>query len=154
MTHSAVFALVAAILACAATPSAKAESRVPCTALPSTVLDHAKAEAPEATIRGCVKDREGGKLVYEVETTTNGKSKDMTFDSAGTVIEVEQEIDRASLPPAVSSALLQAATGGQIGKVESVAKGGIITTYETVVTRKGRKHEVAFRPDGTAVKPD
>jgi len=145
--------IAAAVLA-AGSLHASAESKVPCTALPAAVLDHARTEAPNATIRGCVKDRENGKLQYEVETDQSGKSRDMTFDAAGNLIEVEQEIDRDALPAAVSSALETAANGGEVGKVESLTKGGAISLYETVVTRKGKKHEVAFRPDGTSVKPD
>ncbi len=154
MTHSLFPYLAAATLLAAGSLHASAESKVPCNTLPPLVLEHAKTEAPNATIRGCVKDRVHGKVQYEVETDDAGRGKDMTFDSAGTIIEVEQEIDLGALPAAVSGALEKAANGGEIGKVESVTRGDAIQSYETVVTRQGKKHEVAFRPDGASVKPD
>lgn len=91
---------------------------------------------------------------YEVETEDAGRSKDMTFDPAGGLLAMEQEIPRSALPAAVSDALTKAADGGEVGKVESVKKDGTIQRYETVVLRQGKKREVAFRPDGTAVQPD
>lgn len=162
MTHSAIaLSLATALLAAAAIPHARGESRVPCNTLPATVLDHARKQAPDATVKTCVKDKEGSRLEYEVETSDAGRSKDMVFDPAGNIIEVEQEIDRGALPAAVANAIRQAAQGGEAGKVESVTKfgsksatGSDAISYETTITRNGTKREVAFRSDGTPVKPD
>ena len=134
--------------------TAYAESHVPCNTLPAAVLQHAKLEAGDATVRGCVKDRENGKLTYEVETLKDGKSKDITLDVSGTVLEVEQEVAISSLPPAVSDAIAKAAHSGKIGKVESVTRDGAIASYETTITSNGQRREVAFTPQGAPVKAD
>jgi hypothetical protein len=134
--------------------TAYAESHVPCNTLPAVVLQHAKLEAGDATVRGCVKDRENGKLTYEVETLKDGKSKDITLDVSGTVLEVEQEVAVSSLPPAVSDAIAKAAHSGKIGKVESVTREGAIASYETTITSDGQRREVAFSPQGAPVKAD
>lgn len=137
-----------------AAATAYAESHVPCNTLPAAVLQHAKLAAGDATVRGCVKDRENGKLTYEVETLKDGKSKDITLDVSGTVLEVEQEVAVSSLPPAVSDAIAKAAHSGKIGKVESVTREGAIASYETTITSNGQRREVAFSPQGAPVKAD
>jgi hypothetical protein len=35
-----------------------------------------------------------------------------------------------------------------------VTRGGTIASYETTITNKGRRSEVAFSPDGTPIKAD
>ena len=149
----AVLAIVFSVSPIAAA-TAYAESHVPCNTLPAAVLQHAKLEAGDATVRGCVKARENGKLTYEVETLKDGKSKDITLDVSGTVLEVEQEVATSSLPPAVSDAIAKAAHSRKIGKVESVTRQGAIASYETTITSNGQRREVAFTPQGAPVKAD
>ena len=50
--------LIATCAAAVFASTAYAESRVPCNTLPAAVLNQAKIETRDATIRGCVKDRE------------------------------------------------------------------------------------------------
>jgi threonine dehydrogenase-like Zn-dependent dehydrogenase len=131
-----------------------AESHVSCNTLPAAVLQHAKLEAGDATIRGCVKDKENGKLIYEVETLKDGKSMDIVLDASGTVLEVEQEVAASNVPAAVSDAIAKAANGGKVGKIESVSRNGAIASYETTIASQGRRREVAFSPEGAPVKAD
>jgi threonine dehydrogenase-like Zn-dependent dehydrogenase len=147
-------AILALIATAAQLTAAQAEAHVPCKTLPAAVLHQAKVEAVDATIRGCVKDKEDGKLTYEVETLKDGRSRDILFDASGTVLEVEQEVAAGSLPPAVSDAIARAANGSKVGKVESVTRGGVIASYETTIMKKGRRQEIAFSPQGTPVKAD
>jgi hypothetical protein len=147
-------AILALIATAAQLTAAQAEAHVPCKTLPAAVLHQAKVEAGDATIRGCVKDKEDGKLTYEVETLKDGRSRDMLFDASGTVLEVEQEVAAGSLPPAVSDAIARAANGSKVGKVESVTRGGVIASYETTIMKKGRRQEIAFSPQGNPVKAD
>jgi hypothetical protein len=147
-------AILALIATAAQLTAAQAEAHVPCKTLPAAVLHQAKAEAGDATIRGCVKDKEDGKLTYEVETLKDGRSRDILFDASGTVLEVEQEVAAGSLPPAVSDAIARAANGSKVGKVESVTRGGVIASYETTIMKKGRRQEIAFSPQGNPVKAD
>jgi threonine dehydrogenase-like Zn-dependent dehydrogenase len=146
--------LVGACIAILFLSAASAESHVPCSSLPAAVLSHAKSEARDATIRGCVKDRENGKLIYEVETLKDGRSRDIALDASGTVLGVEQEVAASGLPPAVSDAIAKAANGGKIGKIESVMRGGAVASYETTITKNGHSREIAFSPQGDPVKVD
>jgi hypothetical protein len=127
---------------------------VACNTLPPAVLNQAKSEARNATIRGCVKDKENGKLIYEVETLKDGRSRDIELDASGAVLEVEQEVAASTLPAAVSDAIVRTANGGTVGKIESVTRKGTIASYETTIMKNGHRREVAFSPQGAPVKAD
>ena len=130
-----------------------AEHSVACNRLPSAVQQKSKLILDGATVRECIRDISKGRTTYELETVKNGYSKDITFDSDGNVIEIEQ-IDFASLPAPVAAAIQREKGAGPIGRIESVTRGGTVISYETTVTRNGKPHEIAFRPDGSAMKPD
>jgi hypothetical protein len=154
MSHTLTAALIAILIAATAHVAARAETHVPCNTLPAPVLRQAKIEAGDATIHGCVKDKENGRLTYEVETLKNGKGRDILLDDSGSILELEQEVPADSLPTAVSDAMARAAHGGKLGKVESVTREGVIASYETTIVTKGRRREIAFSPQGDPVKAD
>jgi hypothetical protein len=81
-------------------------------------------------------------------------SKDVTFSPQGDVLEIEQQVDQAALPPAVAAAFAKAAGGGKLGKVESLTRQGQLIAYESTIVIGGRHRELAFRPDGTPMKAD
>jgi hypothetical protein len=132
-----------------------AEHSVPCNTLPDAVQQRSKALLENGTtVHGCVKDVSGGKTTYEIEMVTPNGSKDVTFSAAGDVLEVEQQVDTAALPPAVAAAFTKAAGGGKLGKVESLTREGKLVAYESTIEKGGRHRELAFRPDGTTMKAD
>ena len=126
-----------------------AETKLAFTDLPAAVQAAAKAELNGAEIVGAGKEVEKGQTTYEVETQKEGKSRDLSFDSSGKLLEVEQEIDLDSIPAPAKAALQKKASGGTIKKIESVTAGDKVS-YEAVVTAKNGKHtEIAVNPDGT-----
>jgi hypothetical protein len=132
-----------------------AEHYVPCSTLPDAVQQRSKGLlVPGTTVHRCVKDVSSGKTTYEIEMITPKGSKDVTFSSTGEVLEVEQQVDPATLPPAVSAALAKAATGGKLGKVESLTRLGQLISYESTVETAGKHVEVALRPDGAPMRAD
>ena len=132
-----------------------AEHSVPCNTLPGAVQQSSKSLLePGTTVHGCVKDVSGGKTTYEIELVTPSGSKDVTFSPLGDILEIEQQVDAAALPPAVAAAFSKAAAGGMLGKVESLTRQGQLVAYESTIEKGGRHRELAFRPDGTAVKTD
>jgi hypothetical protein len=107
-----------------------------------------------ASVGRCVQEVSKGRTTYELETVKNGYSKDITFDPDGNVLEIEEQIDFASLPAPAATAIQTAKGTGSTGKIESVTRPGKAISYETTVTRNGKPHEIAFRPDLSAMKPD
>ncbi len=116
--------------------------------LPPAVARTVATVSQGATVRGLSREVENGQTLYEVELRVNGHGKDVTMDSTGTVVEVEEEVALASLPAAVQAGLRTAAGAGTIGKVESLTKHGQLVAYEAHVVTAGKRSEVQVAPDG------
>lgn len=136
------------------TAAMAAEHSIPCKTLPTAVQTKSKDVVATATVHHCVKDVSGGKTTYELETMLDGRSKDITFDGTGNVLEVEQQVEASELPAPVASAFQKAAEGGSMGKIESLTRADKVVSYEGVVTHHGKRSELAFRPDGSSMKAD
>ncbi len=121
------------------------ETKLSFSNLPSAVQKTAKQESEGATVRGYSKEVEHGETLYEVELSINGKTKDLSLDAAGNVVEVEQEVEFNSLPAATKAALTKRAAGSKIQKVEKVSKGQDVS-YEAVVLSGGKRKEITARP--------
>jgi uncharacterized membrane protein YkoI len=116
-----------------------------------TVADNLKG----GEIKNISKEVEKGVTEYEIETTVNGKHRDFDVSAAGKLVEVEQEIDMASVPAAAKAAIEKKFPGGKLVIVESVDKGNGVLSYEASYTTKaGKKGEVSVKADGTEIKED
>lgn len=89
--------------------------------------------------------------MYEVETVANGRTRDFLLDTSGAVVEVEQEVDIASIPAPAKAAIETYAKGGKINKVETLTKGDSVM-YEASVRRGSKTSEVTVGADGTVQK--
>ena len=116
--------------------------------LPTAVQRAADEQSKGATVRGYSTEKDEGQTVYEVEMTVHGRSRDVTIDSTGAVLEVEEQVVLDSLPEAVRSGLRQAAGSGHITNVESLTKLGRLVAYEAHVTLGAKRSEVQVGPDG------
>jgi uncharacterized membrane protein YkoI len=128
-----------------------AEKKIQMSDLPPAVRQAVQEQTKGAVIHGLSMEKEDGRMEYEVETTVDSKSRDLTFDANGTVIEIEQEVAIDSLPAAARAAIEKRTAGGKIVKVETVTRGSA-TTYEASYTKAGRTHEVGVKADGSPVK--
>lgn len=140
---------VIALALCASAPAA--EKKIQMSDLPPAVRQAVQEQTKGAQIKGLSMEKENGRTEYEVETLVDSKSRDLTFDATGAVVEVEQEVGIDTLPAAARAAIEKRATGGKIVKVETVTRGSA-TTYEAQYTKGGRSHEVGVRADGSPVK--
>lgn len=139
--------LVVALLFCAPALAAQ-ETRITRAQLPAAV-EHAIAQQSQgATIRGFSKELEDGRTTYEMELTVGSRSKDVTMDSTGTVIELEEEVALDSLAPAVQQALKAQAGTATIARVERLSKGGKVVAYEAHFTVNGKRKEAQVGPSG------
>ncbi len=116
--------------------------------LPPAVQRSADEQSRGATVHGYSTEKEEGRTVYEVEMTLHGRSRDVTMDSAGVVLEIEAEVPFDSLPEAVRAGLQLAAGSGQITKVESLTRRGSLVAYEAHVHSGTKRSEVQVGPDG------
>jgi hypothetical protein len=116
--------------------------------LPAAVEKTVAEQSKGATIKGFSTETENGKKIYEMALTVDGKSRDISMDANGNVLEVEDEVALDSLPAAVKDGLLKAAGKGTIGMVESLTKGGKLVAYEAQVKTGTKRSEVQVGPDG------
>jgi hypothetical protein len=146
LRNSVGIALVAGVaIASAAVAQEKTLRR---TDLPPAVEKTVAEQSAGATIKGFSTEVEGGKKIYEMALTVNGRGRDISMDAQGHVLEIEDEVALDSLAPAVKDGLMKAAATGTIGKVESLTKNGKLVAYEAVVTTGKKRHEVQVGPDG------
>jgi uncharacterized membrane protein YkoI len=141
-------AIGALALACGAI----AESRVKMEDLPPAVQRAAREQSKNATLVGLSKEVEGGKTVYEVETKVNGKTRDLLLDQSGAVVEIEEEVDLDSLPPAAKEAIQQKLAGRKLKKVEAVTKDSTVSYEASYAGKLGKTSEFAVNADGTTHK--
>jgi uncharacterized membrane protein YkoI len=123
------------------------EKKVQMKNLPPAVQKAVQDQTKGATLVGLSEEREDGKVLYEAETKVNGHTRDLLYDSAGTLLEVEEEVAPGAVPAAVQSSLI---THGKVLKVESVTKGSTIT-YEAQVKKNGKTSEVVVDANGKAI---
>ena len=128
------------------------EKRVKMKDLPEAVQKTVNEQSKGATIKGLSKEVEKGQTLYELELSVNGHSKDITMDATGNVVEVEEQVQIASLPEVVQTAIKQNAGTAQIQMVESVIKGGTLQYYEAHIKKGLKKSEFKIGTDGKLVK--
>jgi uncharacterized membrane protein YkoI len=128
-----------------------AEKKVKLADLPAPVQKTVQEQTKSATLKGLSKEVENGKTFYEIETMANGKSRDLLVDPSGEIVEVEEATTLDSVPAPVKATLEKAAQKGKILTVETVTKGSAVS-YEAVVSKNGKKSEVAVEADGTIKK--
>jgi hypothetical protein len=127
------------------------EKRVKMKDLPEAVQKTITEQSKGATIKGLSKEVEKGKIEYEAELSVDGHSKDITIDSSGNVLEVEEQVQMSSLPEAVQTGIKQSAGRAKISLIQSVSKGGALQYYEVHASRAGKKSEIKIGTDGKRI---
>ena len=140
------FAVIAAMSL--ATTVVAQEKKIQRADLPSAVEKTVAARTQGATIKGFSQEKEKGQTYFEAEMTVSGHTKDVLIDANGAIVEVEEQVQFDSLPPAVKDALQAKAGAGKILKVESLTKHEKLVAFEAVVQTAGKKKELQVGPDG------
>jgi len=149
MKISTLFLLNIALLA----PAFAAEKKVKLESLPPAVQSAVKEQTKNSTLLGLSEEKEGGKTMYEVETKdANGKSRDLIIDTAGAVVEIEEEVDIDSIPAAAKAAIQKRLAGGAVQKVEKLTKGSNVSYEAAIKTKSGKNTEVGVNADGSPHK--
>jgi len=116
--------------------------------LPPAVEKTVAAQSLGATIKGFSQEKENGQTYYEAEMAVAGHTKDVLIDTAGAVVEVEEQVALDALPATVKDGLQAKAGKGKILKVESLTKHDKLIAYEAKVLTDGKKSEIQVGPDG------
>jgi hypothetical protein len=109
--------------------------------VPKAVRDAFKSAYPQAVIKGYAKEKENGKLFYEIESTDGNTGRDILYNPDGTVAEIEETIAATDLPAAAQELIHTKHPRAVIAKAErtteKTAQGDKIG-YE-VSAREGKK---------------
>lgn len=116
--------------------------------LPHAVQATVKQQSKGATVRGLSKEIDNGKTYYELALKVKGHNKDVLIDPTGAVVETEEEVSIASLPPAVKAEFEKQAANGKIQLVESISKNDAVVAYEAHIRTEQKVIEVKVAPDG------
>ena len=149
-----ITALIAALLVL---PVASAkEEKVSLDKVPPPVMDAVKARFGDAAVKGAGKEKERGKLVYEVTLEEKGRNVDVTLTPAGEMLLIEKTITQTELPGPVRQALEHTYPGASYRTVEEIVEvhhgRERLTSYEVLLaTADGHKREVRVSPDGKAL---
>jgi len=121
--------------------------------LPAAVQQTVQANLKGGEIKSIGKEKEDGVEQYEIETVLAGKGRSFNVDSKGSLLVVEEETNMDAIPAAAKASLLKKVGDGKISMVETFGKTGQPMMYEAAYTdKKGKKHEVLVKADGTEVK--
>jgi hypothetical protein len=144
----------AAWLAILATPPAQAKHQaVSLDKLPAAVQATIKDQSTGGTVSALWQDSREGKTVYGSKIKIKGQDKEVVVDSAGAILELEEEVAIASLPEAVRKTVIEQSKGVLVQRVSRETAGGKVT-YEAALTiggLKGHRKEVEIDPSGAVI---
>ena len=138
------------------TMTAAREEKVSLDKVPPPVMAAVKARFGDAALKGAGKEKEKGKLVYEVTLEENGRNVDVTLTPAGEMLLIEKTIAQTELPGPVRQTLERTYPGASYRIVEEIVEVDRgrerLTSYEVLLaTADGHKREVKVSPDGKAL---
>jgi hypothetical protein len=100
------FAAGLVLLAAAAeTDDKEKDKRLSLDKVPRAVQNALKDRFPEAEVTSIEKETEDGKVVYDIELKHKGRKYEMDILEAGTILEIEKEIEAKDLPQVVAKGI-------------------------------------------------
>lgn len=119
--------------------------------VPQAVVAAFKAAYPNASIRGYAKERENGKLFYEIESKDGDTVRDLLYNPDGTVAEVEETVTVTDLPIETQQLLQSKYPKAVVTKAEKTTQSDKVE-YEVIARRGKQRISLVFDADGKLVK--
>src|SRR5438128_2987967 len=141
------FALIAIASLFLSLPAAAQEKKLTARDVPAAVITAFKTAYPQATIRGYAREKENGKIYYEIESREGTMTRDVLYNADGTVAEIEESIAANDLPADVQQAIRQKYPKAVITKVERTTAGDKVT-YEVSAKQGRRRISMEFDSSG------
>jgi Putative beta-lactamase-inhibitor-like, PepSY-like len=123
------------------------ESKIQEKDVPAAVIAAFKSAYPNATVRGYAKEKEKGKLFYEIESKDGATMRDLLYNADGTVAEIEETIAATDLPAEAQQLIKSKYPKGVVSRAEKVTEGSTIK-YEVSIRNGKRRTGLAFDADG------
>jgi hypothetical protein len=145
------FGLVAGIVSLLFLSAFAQEVKLKKKQVPRAVIAAFTSAYPNATVRGYAREKENGKVFYEVESVEGQVTRDVLYNPDGTVAEIEEGIAVGDLPAAASEAFLAKYHGAVITKAEKITRGDV-TEYEAHGKIGKKSVSMEFDASGTPLK--
>jgi len=121
--------------------------------LPAAVQKTVQENLKGGQIKSIAKEKEDGIEQYEVETLVNGKARDFNVSAKGALLVIEEATVIDLIPAAAKDSIMKKVADGKLTGVETSTKTGRPMIYEASYTdKRGKKHEVQVKADGSATK--
>jgi uncharacterized membrane protein YkoI len=135
------------------------EETIAIDAVPSAVMSAVLKRFPNATATEAAREREDGKLLYEVSVLDGSRKIDVTVTANGEITTIEGALTQSDLPAAVTQAVAARYPGAVYRIIEDVMtnEGGAskFAYYEVLIeTADKRFLEVQIAPDGKILKEE
>jgi uncharacterized membrane protein YkoI len=127
------------------------ESKISEKDMPQPVLAAFKSAYPNATVRGYARERENGKLFYEIESTDGATMRDISYHPDGTVAEIEETVAATDLPAEAQKVIQTKYPRAVVTKAEKTTAGDKIS-YEVSAKRGKQRISLAFDAEGKLLK--
>jgi hypothetical protein len=146
-------AVLAGLLLAAPAARARDKDKLDLDKIPKKVRDALKAKFPKAEIHKWTREKEAGKVVYDIEFKQEGRKFEADIFEDGTIHNWEKEIAAKDLPDAVKKAVgkkYPRATLKEVMQITEVkGKKEVLGGYEIVLETADKKEvEVTVGPDG------
>lgn len=143
--------LIASVVSLLSFPALAQEAKVKRSQVPRAVIAAFESAYPRATVHGFAREKENGKVYYEVESVEGQTTRDILYNPDGTVAEIEEGIAATDLPAAALKALRAKYPGAVVTKAERITRGDI-TEYEAHAKVGKRRVSMEFDASGAPLK--
>ena len=135
------------------------EQKVPLDKVPKVIMDSILGRFPGAQVTSVEKEKEGAKILFDIELKHRGRKYEMDIEDNGTIMEIEKEIPLKDVPAAVLNAVKAKHPNAAVQEVMEVNKveGKKETPihYEITIKEGDKKaQEVIVSLDGKSVKKE
>jgi uncharacterized membrane protein YkoI len=133
------------------------DEKIPLDKVPKVIMKAIMDRFPGADVTSVEKEKENGKVMYDVELKHQGRKYEMDIQEDGTIVEIEKEVASKDVPEAITKAIKAKYPDCTIEEVMEVnkveGKKETPINYEaTIVTADKKKKEVIVSLDGKSVK--
>jgi hypothetical protein len=115
--------------------------------VPAAVLSAFKSAYPNATMLGFAREKENGKVFYEIESKDGDIGRDILYNADGTIEEIEETIGTGDLPSAIRDVVQSKYPGAVIAKAEKITHGEKVG-YEVIAKHGKKRFALEFDGDG------
>jgi hypothetical protein len=130
---------------------APTETKETLESLPPAVRKAVEEQSRGATLRGVAREVKDGVTLFEVETTVNGRTKNLMLDLQGKMVSVEEQTTLGEIPEPARAAILRAVNTGKLVLVEKMTKNAT-TFFEKHIDRKRKLSEVKMDTRGQPIE--